>query len=105
MISERRLNYGVVMSLPLLFALFACGSDSKDTGSSLVADVANGQTIHDTRCMACHSSNPSMSDNVSNLSDDELEDVILNGIGSMPGQFLTEQELVDLIAYLRETYP
>ena len=43
--------------------------------------------------------------NVPNLSDAELEEVIQNGTGSMPGQSLTEQDLVDLMAYLRETYP
>ena len=89
--------------------LFACGDKTDDTagGEETVsgeADLANGQTIHDSMCMACHASNPDMESNTPNLSDAELESVIQNGSGSMPGQGLSDTDLRDVIAYLRETY-
>ena len=55
-------------------SLFACGDKTDDTagGEETVsgeADLANGQTIHDSMCMACHASNPDMESNTPNLSD------------------------------------
>ena len=89
--------------------LFACGDKTDDTASggetvSGEADLANGQTIHDSMCMACHASNPDMESNTPNLSDAELETIIQNGSGSMPGQGLSETDLRDVIAYLRDIY-
>ena len=91
--------------------LFACGEKTEDTAGgeteetvSGEADLANGQTIHDSMCMACHASNPDMENNTASLSDAELESVIQNGSGSMPGQGLSAEDLRDVIAYLRETY-
>ena len=92
-----------------LLGLFACGDKTEDTaeGTETVsgeADLENGQIIHDSMCMACHAGNPDMETNTPNLSDSELESVIQNGSGSMPGQGLSETDLRDVIAYLRELY-
>lgn len=95
----------------LSVGVFACGEKTEDTGATEVEtgvsgepDLANGQTIHDSMCMACHASNPDMANNTAGLSDAELESVIQNGSGSMPGQGLSADDLRDVIAYLRETY-
>lgn len=64
-----------------------------------------GQEIHDGMCMGCHSSNGiQLSDEIPDLSDAELEDIIINGTGSMPPQTMTEEELASLMTYLREQY-
>lgn len=98
--------------MTLTMSLMACGDKSDDTAvtedtteeTSGEADLANGQVVHDERCMACHASNPSMETKAPGLSDSELESVIQNGTGSMPGQGLNETDLRDVIAYLRATY-
>ena len=84
--------------------LFACGDKTDDTATGGEADLANGQTVHDSICMACHAGNPDMETNAPNLSDAELESVIQNGSGSMPGQGLSDTDLRDVIAYLRNAY-
>jgi mono/diheme cytochrome c family protein len=46
-----------------------------------------------------------MAERVPELEDYQLEEIIQNGVGPMPAQGLTDQELVDLIAFLRQEYP
>jgi mono/diheme cytochrome c family protein len=106
--------------LAMSIAFMACGEKTEDTAttedttdtevtdtedtSSEEADLANGQSVHDSICMACHSGNPAMENQSPNLTDSELEGVIQNGSGSMPGQGLSDTDLRDVIAYLRATY-
>ena len=95
--------------LVLVLGLAACGDKAGDTAGSEIdlsnADVENGQTVHDEVCQVCHASNPALADNAGNHSDSELEGVIKNGFGSMPAQTsLSDQDVVDVIAYVRETY-
>ncbi len=66
-------------------------------------DAANGETLVTTKCMGCHGSNPAI-EKAANMSDEELIDVLDNGKGYMPPQNLTEQEKLDVIAYLRQEY-
>ena len=54
--------------------------------------------------MPCHAGNPDMETNTPDLSDAELESVIQNGSGAMPGIGLSDTDLRDLMAYLREEY-
>ena len=93
--------------------LLACGDKEEDTATeetedtsteTVEADLANGEVVHDTRCMGCHANNPAMEDGVPNLTDSELESVIQNGQGSMPGMGLNEIDLRDVIAFLRQEY-
>jgi cytochrome c5 len=94
--------------------LIACGEKTEDTATDVAdtdeavetgdPDLANGETVHDSICMGCHSGNPAMADNASSFSDDELAEIIQNGSGSMPGQGLSDTDLRDVIAFLRETY-
>jgi len=101
----------ILLTAMLSMGMFACGEKTDDTASgeteevvSTEPDLANGQTVHDSMCMACHASNPDMEEKSPSLSDAELESVIQNGSGSMPGQGLSAEDLRDVIAYLRETY-
>lgn len=81
-------------------------TDTADTAEPADAvDLANGQAIHDGLCMACHTSNPNMANQVPNMTDQEIESVIANGSGAMPAQNVQGQDLIDLIAFLRQEYP
>lgn len=99
-----------VLSLGLLsLSLFACGEKEEDTAvtNDIVsgeADLVNGKAVHDSSCMPCHAGNPDMETNTPNLSDAELESVIQNGSGAMPGMGLNDTDLRDLMAFLREEY-
>ena len=68
-----------------------------------VGDVANGESIVTATCMGCHASNPAIED-AGSMTDDELLNLFDNGQGYMPAQNLTEQEKLDIIAYLRQEY-
>ena len=77
--------------------------DTDDTDTSPTGDAAAGEAIVNARCMGCHGGNPSI-ENAANMSDAELIELFENGKGYMPAQNLTEQEALDVIAYLRATY-
>ena len=66
-------------------------------------DVANGESIVNSRCMGCHGGNPAI-ENAGSMTDEELRDLFANGKGGMPAVNLSESELLDVIAYLRATY-
>lgn len=86
--------------------------DTTDGGT----DVAAGQMIHDTTCAlsGCHSATDmvQLSQRVPTLDDAMLTEQIRNGgmgpEGTMPAfseAQIDAQELANLIAFLRETYP
>ena len=76
------------LSLPLLALLsVACGEE------------ADGEALYAAKCAACHgadgtgaTSGPDITGLVSTLSQSEMEDVILNGVGDMPPILVTEDE-------------
>lgn len=78
--------------------------EDTDTPEDTGPDLENGQQIHDNTCMGCHASNPDIT-NVANLTDQEIAVLMENGSGSMPPIHLSEDELTDLIAFLRQEYP
>ena len=78
-------------------------SQPDEPSSDPVGDPVSGEQIVSTRCMGCHNGNPAI-ENASSMSDDELIALFTNGAGSMPPVSLNEQELLDVLAYLRETY-
>ena len=100
---HKMLNVGL-----LSITLFACGEKTEDTaGDDIVSgevDLVNGKAVHDSSCMPCHAGNPDMETNTPDLSDSELESVIQSGSGAMPGQGLSDTDLRDVIAYLRQEY-
>ena len=103
-----------LMVVWMSLGLVACGEKTEDSATDAVdtdeavetgnPDLANGEAVHDSICMACHAGNSAMADNTSSLSDAELTGTIQNGSGSMPGQGLSDTDLRDVIAFLRETY-
>lgn len=80
------------------------GEPAEETGEA-EADLVNGQLIHDNMCMSCHVNNTDMQEHVPNMEDFQLREVIQNGVGPMPAQDVAGQDLIDLIAFLRQEYP
>jgi hypothetical protein len=84
------------------------GTDDIDSG----ADLAAGEAVYMATCGSeyCHGYNgvdgsaPDHPDVIPELSDEELQDIILNGTGVMGAQILTDQELEDVMLYLRTTF-
>lgn len=67
-------------------------------------DVAAGEQVVQATCMGyCHGSNPAI-ENSGSMTEQELRDLFANGKNYMPPQNLTEQETLDVIAYLWATY-
>jgi mono/diheme cytochrome c family protein len=88
-----------------------------DTSGGGGGDVANGEALF-ASCAGCHGADgtggidiggtPStdLTVSVPARTDAELEEIIKNGYGSaMPGQYSDAQEIADVIAYLRATFP
>ena len=117
-----------VLGVASLFALAACGGDDGGSGgggsSSRVdtiaamvasADATNGQTIYSGLCgsSSCHGPNGDdgasaagdLPAQVPGLSDEQIITVIIEGQGGMPAQSLEDQEVADVVAYCRETFP
>ena len=65
----------------------------------------SGEDIHNG-CMGCHAyNNFDLGDYVPEKTDAQLEMIILEGVGSMPPQNVTDNEMPGLIEFLRVTYP
>ncbi len=86
-----------------------------DTGSdtATATPVADGAVVYARGCAAsnCHGadgdagSGPNLSSEVPGRSDSSLTRIIREGAGSMPAVTVTDEELADLLAYLRATFP
>lgn len=96
-----------------ILGLAACGqgADTGGTGdtSGLTGDPTAGATVFQD-CAACHgadgsgASGPALDALVPTLSDAEISDTILYGYGSMGPLDLTDQQILDVLAYLRATF-
>ena len=78
--------------------------DTADSGTpSDDPDLVNGESVYNSVCMGCHSTNGvDIIVKAATLSDTELEDVITQGIGYMPPQSnLSPKDLIDVIAFIR----
>ena len=83
------------------------------SGPVLAGDVFMGKTLYERHCASCHGADgagvmPGMpnfthGDRLIINSNDKLRESIRQGIGVMPGfaAILNEQEIQDLIAYMR----
>lgn len=98
------------------FVLGTTGDGSGSRSDSILAltgDAAAGETVFDTHCVACHDKaglvdkvGPALGDFVPNAEDTELVSVVLDGTGSMPAQNITaDQDVADLLAWARQTWP
>ena len=80
----------------------------EDTGTDTTntePDLDNGKTVHDTKCITCHTGGMfGLLEYSANMSDAALENQIQNGGGGMPGQNLSATDLRDLMAFLRQEY-
>lgn len=101
------------MMLAFSLILVGCaGSDDKVSGIlELEGDAALGETLYADNCAGCHGadgeggSGPAMTDEVPELSDEEIVDVIVNGYEEMPAQDqLADQDVADVLAYLNATF-
>lgn len=95
--------------LPLM--LIACGDKGDDSGTSVAGDAASGETLYASNCAGCHGadgtgvSGPDLTSGlVSGMSDDAISDVIANGTGSMPAILSDDQDVADVVAYLRDEW-
>ncbi len=103
----------------LLWLTMACG-DATGTptgtdGTTTDAPPASrdGATVYSDECSICHgddgagSVGPSLIDEIRTKTDDEIEDIVREGRSGMPpldDEDITDEELADLIAYLRATF-
>jgi mono/diheme cytochrome c family protein len=78
-------------------------TDPADTDDTEAA-AERGQEIHDTVCMECHQHNDVFETRVPTLADDDIRDQVKNGGGYMPAQDLSDDQIDDVIVYLRLTY-
>lgn len=99
-------------TLALALTLAGCGDKaSGDTADEeLIGDPTNGFDLYNITCAPCHGvdgrvRDVKLPDVVPLSTDEELEEVILNGTEGMPPQDFTAAEVADLIAYLREKFP
>ncbi len=97
-------------AIALTLLLVACAGTDKETGG-LVGDPEAGADVYATNCASCHGANgeggtgSAMTEAVPESTDAQIEDEIVNGNDEgMPAFTLEDQEMADLLAYLRETY-
>ena len=79
----------------------------------LSGDATAGQTVF-ARCSvsSCHgtggdmpiSGTPTLTDEVPEQSDEQLIQVVIGGYEAMPAQPMEDQQMADLLAYLRDTF-
>ena len=76
-------------------------------------NVANGETVYVQWCASCHgvdgrgtAAGTNLFQSVPYLSEAELADITINGIGTMPGfgNVLSDTEVDDVVAYQVATY-
>ena len=93
------------MLISFIFSLFiACGSKTSDSAGDAV-DLANGESIYTSTCLACHPANGDIEALAPDMSDADLENLIKNGEGGMPAQSsLSDADVQDVIAYIRATF-
>ncbi|HWL11576.1 MAG TPA: cytochrome c [Ureibacillus sp.] len=105
-------------------ALAACGGNDEEatdtdttteetatdeTADDAATSGADGEALVKETCVTCHGGNlegmgntPSLADVGDRLSEDEIQDVILNGRGGMPGGLLQGEDAEAAAAWLAE---
>ena len=79
--------------------LIACGDDKG-------GDPVNGEAVYNSSCASCHGAGGVGVDNLgpalagTTLSDDQIADVIENGMGTMPGNLISGTDVDDVLAYI-----
>jgi mono/diheme cytochrome c family protein len=95
----------------LILSLLACGTPDYSNG-----DAVAGADVYAASCKSCHGADGKLGVEVGgtpaadlvfetgDLTDDEIASAILDGVGTMPAQSLTDTEAADCIAYMRATF-
>lgn len=108
----------LVLAIP--FLTVGCGDKEGDTATDTISgilalsgDASNGESVYASYCSGCHGTSgeggtgPAMTEVIPEHSDEEIVDIIYNGVGtSMAGYggTLSDQEIADLLAHLTSTY-
>ncbi|WP_067727103.1 cytochrome c551 [Oceanobacillus damuensis] len=106
-----------------VLTLGACGGDTDEGGTDETGtgdtgteestdggavDTAEAEEVYQANCAACHGADlsggagPELAQIGSKYSADEIADIITNGIGSMPAQDVTGEDLDTLSNWLAE---
>ena len=101
----------LLLSLPLL--LTACSGGADDTAAELVGDATAGATVYSANCTGCHGADglgdtaPALADIAAEFDDAQLAEIVVNGTDEGMPAFpqLSEQEVADVVAYLRTFAP
>ncbi|MEM9458924.1 MAG: c-type cytochrome [Myxococcota bacterium] len=110
----------LILTLPAMLTTFACDSDEGGGGDrnasikALTGDVSAGETVFSgsgCNSTACHGADgdsgpsaPRLTDVVGMRTDDELINSVLDGRGNMPPQSLEDQQMADVLAWLRDSF-
>lgn len=103
----------LLATLLLALTLTACGdSERAQSIEGLTGDATAGKTLWDANCARCHGADAkgtAAGDNlttsgVKGHSDASYADTIIDGDGAMPafGDSMSDQDIADTIAYLRQ---
>lgn len=94
----------------LILSLLACSPDYSN------GDAVAGADVYAATCESCHGADGKLGVEVGgepaadlvfetgDLTDDEIASAILDGVGTMPAQSLSNTETADCIAYMRATF-
>ncbi|MFD2630850.1 cytochrome c550 [Oceanobacillus kapialis] len=84
------------------------GGESSEGESAEGGTTEDPEAIFESNCASCHGADlsggagPNLTQVGSRLSEDEIQNIIINGQGSMPAGMATEQEAEVLAAWLAE---
>lgn len=109
----------LILTLPVVLTTFACdsGGDEGDRNADIKAlsgDAASGQALFASKgCNidSCHGADgnsgttaPRLADITPMRTDDQIIDSVLDGRESMPPQSLEDQEMADVLAWIRSNF-
>ncbi|MFD1067685.1 c-type cytochrome [Oceanobacillus locisalsi] len=94
--------------LGILFVLGACGN-ADDTTDTSEENLETGEEVYRNNCANCHGADlsgngsPELTDIGSKYSQEQIEDIVQEGTGSMPPQTQVEgEDLQELSSWLTE---
>lgn len=93
------------LSIPLMCVVGACsGEEGSEDAPSTDDDMSQGEALYqNNNCVGCHggelegASGPNLQNVGNRLSPDEIEEVITEGRGQMPGGLIEDEEELDAI--------
>lgn len=110
---NRHLWKGMSLLLVALLAMTGCAGGTSDDGDGAAVedpdDVVTAEQLYDNNCASCHGGNlegamgPSLETVGAKYSQDEIVDILDNGIGQMqPQNQLSDDEKEELASWLAE---